>query len=302
MNETITLNVTEEEANERMDKYITARVEGASRSEVQRWIEEGGITCNQTPTKANVKVAAGDVISVTPPEQDDAIHPEVMQLDAVFEDEDVIVINKPRGMVVHPAPGHTSGTLVNGLLAHTDELSDLNGSLYRPGIVHRIDKDTSGLLVVAKNNQAHEILAEQFKDKTASRRYQAIVHGEIAHERGTIEAPIGRDTTDRQRMAVTDVNSKEAVTYFQVLERFKNYSLVECQLETGRTHQIRVHFEYINHPVAGDPKYGPKKTLPLSGQALHAFELSFEHPSTGVLETFQAAVPKDMEEMIEKLR
>jgi 23S rRNA pseudouridine1911/1915/1917 synthase len=238
-------------------------------------------------------------ITIPDPELLDVI-PEEMDLDIYFEDKDVLVVNKPSGMVVHPAPGHLTGTLVNGLMTHCKDLSGINGVL-RPGIVHRIDKDTSGLLMVAKNDMAHEKLVNQLVEKSVTRKYRAIVHGVIPHDFGTIDAPLGRDTKDRQSMTVVD-NGKHAVTHFHVIERFKDFTFVECQLETGRTHQIRVHMKYIGYPLAGDPKYGPKKTLDINGQALHAGILGFNHPRTNEYLEFEAPLPKEFEELVEQLR
>ncbi|NQF14033.1 MULTISPECIES: RluA family pseudouridine synthase [Brevibacillus] len=290
------------DANERIDKFITLQNEDWSRSQVQAWVKEGRVTVNGEPIKNNYKLQAEDEVTLrVPPPKEMAIQPEEMSLDIVYEDSDVVVVNKPRGLVVHPAPGHYSGTLVNGLLAHCKDLSGINGVL-RPGIVHRIDKDTSGLLMVAKNDKAHMGLAEQLKAHTVNRKYVALVHGVIPHEMGTIEAPIGRDPKNRQQMAVVFENSKPAVTHFIVLERFKEYTLVELKLETGRTHQIRVHMKYIDYPLAGDPKYGPKNTLELDGQALHAKTLGFIHPRTGEQLEFEAPMPKEMLDVIEVLR
>ncbi|BAH44757.1 MULTISPECIES: RluA family pseudouridine synthase [Brevibacillus] len=288
--------------NERIDKFITLQNEDWSRSQVQAWVKEGRVTVNGEPIKNNYKLQAEDEVTLrVPPPKEMAIQPEEMSLDIVYEDSDVVVVNKPRGLVVHPAPGHYSGTLVNGLLAHCKDLSGINGVL-RPGIVHRIDKDTSGLLMVAKNDKAHMGLAEQLKAHTVNRKYVALVHGVIPHEMGTIEAPIGRDPKNRQQMAVVFENSKPAVTHFIVLERFKEYTMVELKLETGRTHQIRVHMKYIDYPLAGDPKYGPKNTLELDGQALHAKTLGFIHPRTGEQLEFEAPMPKEMLDVIEVLR
>lgn len=287
---------------ERIDKFITAQNEEWSRSQVQAWVKEGRITVNGEPCKNNYKVAADDEITLrVPPLKEMNIQPEPMDLEIVFEDEDVVVVNKQRGLVVHPAPGHYGGTLVNGLLAHCKDLSGINGVM-RPGIVHRIDKDTSGLLMVAKNDKAHVGLAEQLKNHTVNRKYVAIVHGVIPHEMGTIDAPIGRDPKNRQQMAVVFENSKPAITHFLVLERFKEYTLVELKLETGRTHQIRVHMKYIGFPLASDPKYGPKDTLEMDGQALHAKTLGFDHPRTGEHLEFEAPLPQDMQNMIAYLR
>lgn len=288
--------------NERIDKYITLQNEDWSRSQVQAWIKEGRVTVNGEPVKNNYKLQEDDEITLrVPPPKEMAIKPESMPLDIVYEDGDVVVVNKPRGLVVHPAPGHYSGTLVNGLLAHCKDLSGINGVL-RPGIVHRIDKDTSGLLMVAKNDKAHMGLAEQLKEHTVNRKYVAIVHGVIPHEMGTIDAPIGRDPKNRQQMAVVFENSKPAVTHFIVLERYKEHTLVELKLETGRTHQIRVHMKYIGYPLAGDPKYGPKNTLELDGQALHAGTLGFIHPRTGEHLEFEAPMPKDLADIIHFLK
>lgn len=290
------------DAGERIDKYISLQNEDWSRSQVQAWIKEGRVTVDGEPVKSNYKLQAEDELTLrVPPPREMAILPEPMPLDIVYEDSDVVVVNKPRGLVVHPAPGHYSGTLVNGLLAHCKDLSGINGVL-RPGVVHRIDKDTSGLLMVAKNDKAHMGLAEQLKEHSVNRTYVAIVHGVIQHEMGTIEAPIGRDPKNRQQMAVVFENSKHAVTHFIVQERFKDYTLVELKLETGRTHQIRVHMKYIEHPLAGDPKYGPKQTLEINGQALHAKTLGFVHPRTGERLEFEAPLPEDLEQTIAYLR
>lgn len=291
-----------EEENERIDKFIAQKNSDWSRTKIQQWIKDGFVTVNEKQVKSNYKLEAGDKVVLNVPEAEPLeIVPENIPLEVIYEDEDVLVINKPRGMVVHPAPGHTTGTLVNALMYHCEQLSQYGG-LERAGIVHRLDKDTSGLLVVAKNDVAHKKLAEQFKEKTAGRIYYAIVHGNIPHDHGTIDAPIGRDPLDRQKMTVTDKNAKEAVTHFTVLERFKDYTYVLCQLETGRTHQIRVHMKYIGHPVAGDKIYGPKITLPIDGQALHAGKLSFCHPKTNEKLTFQSEIPEDMEALLRELR
>ncbi|QQE75954.1 RluA family pseudouridine synthase [Brevibacillus composti] len=290
------------DAKERIDKFITEQNEDWSRSQVQAWIKEERVLVNGEPVKSNYKLAADDEVTLrVPPPKELAIAAEPMPLDIVYEDSDVVVVNKPRGLVVHPAPGHYTGTLVNGLLAHCKDLSGINGVL-RPGIVHRIDKDTSGLLMVAKNDKAHLSLASQLKAHTVNRKYVAIVHGVIPHEMGTIDAPIGRDPKNRQQMAVVFENSKPAVTHFIVLERFKEYTLVELKLETGRTHQIRVHMKYIGYPLAGDPKYGPKNTLELDGQALHAQTLGFDHPRTGERLEFEAPLPPEMVAVIEYLK
>lgn len=285
----------------RIDKVVSELYTDASRSQLQTWIKEGDLLVNGKAVKTNYKVKAGDVITITPPEKKElTLEPQNIPLDIIYEDADVVVVNKPQGMVVHPSPGHEDGTLVNALLYHIQDLSSIN-DIVRPGIVHRIDKDTSGLLMIAKNDAAHEALAKQLADKSSYRRYIAIVHGDISHERGKIEAPIGRDPHDRKKQAVVP-NGKDAVTHFQVLERFGNYTLVECQLETGRTHQIRVHMAYIGHPVAGDPIYGPRKTLKGQGQFLHAKALGFEHPTTKEWLQFEVEPPQIFKETLASLR
>lgn len=293
--------ILEQQKGDRIDKVISTLDEEWSRTQVQQWIKEGNVLVNGQKIKTNYKCSMNDEIEITIPDPEllDVI-PEDMDLDIYFEDKDVLVVNKPSGMVVHPAPGHLTGTLVNGLMAHCKDLSGINGIL-RPGIVHRIDKDTSGLLMVAKNDMAHEKLVNQLVEKTVTRKYRAIVHGVIPHDFGTIDAPLGRDTKDRQSMTVVD-NGKHAVTHFHVIERFKDFTFVECQLETGRTHQIRVHMKYIGYPLAGDPKYGPKKTLDINGQALHAGILGFNHPRTNEYLEFEAPLPKEFEELVEQLR
>nr|WP_233531929.1 RluA family pseudouridine synthase [Paenibacillus alkalitolerans] len=291
--------------NERIDKMLTEYVpDDVSRSQLQDWIRDGLVTVNGSAVKPNYKLSAGDEIVVRIPEPEVAeIVPEPIPLDIVYEDSDLIVVNKPRGMVVHPAAGHPGGTLVNALMYHCRDLSGINGQL-RPGIVHRIDKDTSGLLMAAKNDLAHAGLAEQLKEHTVTRKYIAVVHGELAHDQGTIDAPIGRDPNDRKLFTVTDRGAKHAVTHFVVLERFADYSLLELMLETGRTHQIRVHMKYIGHPLAGDPVYGRAKgrTMRVGGQALHAAVLGFTHPRSGERLTFEAPIPGEMQEFIEELR
>lgn len=300
--EHIEVKIDQENQSVRIDKALASIEPDWSRSQVQNWVKDGMIKVNGNNVKTNYKCSEGDIVSITIPEPTALdVEPEEMNLDIVFEDPDVLVVNKPRGMVVHPAPGNYSGTLVNGLMAHCTDLSGINGVM-RPGIVHRIDKDTTGLLMVAKNDKAHESLVSQLKAKTTKRKYVAIVHGVMPHDRGTIDAPIGRDKSDRQRMTVTDENSRDAVTHFNVLERFDGYTLVECQLETGRTHQIRVHLKYIGFPLAGDPKYGPKKTLDIDGQALHAKLLGFEHPRTEEYMEFETPIPEDMQKLIDTLR
>ncbi|MDQ0206426.1 RluA family pseudouridine synthase [Alkalicoccobacillus murimartini] len=294
--------VDEQQVKTRIDKLLTDLMEDISRSQIQLWIKDGHVQLNNEPVRSNYKVEEADHIILTIPEavELEAVAEDI-PLDVVYEDDDVIVINKVRGMVVHPAPGHPNGTLVNALLHHCPNLPGINGVI-RPGIVHRIDKDTSGLIMVAKTDLAHESLVSQLKAKTTKRLYQTIVHGVIPHEHGTVEAPIGRDKRDRQSMAVTDQNGRDAVTHFTVIETFANYSYINCQLETGRTHQIRVHMKYIGHPVAGDPKYGPKKTLDIKGQALHASMLGFTHPRSGEELLFEAPMPEDMSILLKKLQ
>ncbi len=283
----------------RIDKELAHHLTTVSRSQLQKWIEDGNVTVNGEPVKPKYKLAVGDKVVVQPekPQKID-LEPENIPLDIVYEDDDVIVVNKPQGMVVHPAPGHPNHTLVNALLYHSP-LSTINGE-FRPGIVHRIDKDTSGLLMIAKNDLAHRSLAAQLKAKTNEREYVALVHGVIKEERGTIDAPLGRSKKDRKKQAVVE-DGRHAVTHFKVLERFQHYTLVSCRLETGRTHQIRVHMKYIGHPLAGDPLYGPRKTLPSNGQYLHARLLGFKHPRTGKQMTFTSPLPEYFQKMIDHL-
>lgn len=294
--------IEKQDENIRIDKYLSEREEELSRSRIQSLIDEELIFVNGKKTKSNYKLKNEDIIDILESEDKELeAKPEKMDLNIVYEDNDVIVLNKPKGIVVHPAPGSTSGTLVNGLLYHCKDLSGINGVL-RPGIVHRIDKDTTGLLIVAKNDKAHISLSEQLQSKSVSRKYYALVHGVIEHEFGTIDAPIGRDVKDRQKMAVTSTNSKNAITHFKVIERFKDYTLVECKLETGRTHQIRVHMQYINHPVVGDEKYSYKKTMKVNGQLLHAHEITFVHPTTNERVTLHAPLPSLFEDVLKELR
>ncbi len=256
---------------------------------------------NGTKVKNKYTMQEGDVIEWSIPEPEEMkIEAENIPLEIIYEDADIAVVNKPRGMVVHPSNGHQTGTMVHALLYHLKDLSGINGTM-RPGIVHRIDKDTSGLLVVAKHDKAHQKLTDMLKEHDIERKYRAIVHGVIDHEFGTIEAPIGRDKNDRQKMAVVE-NGKPAVTHFEVLERFEEFTYLECKLETGRTHQIRVHMQYIGYPLAGDPKYGPRRTLDIDGQALHAAVLGFNHPITGEWMHFEAPVPAVFQEELDKLK
>lgn len=285
--------------NGRLDKVCSEIFSDYSRSQIKQLLDGGNITVNGKTEKAKYKVKSGDVIRLEEPETKTLeLRPENIPLDIVYEDDDVIVINKPQGMVVHPAPGHDEHTLVNALLYHCP-LSTINGT-FRPGIVHRIDKGTSGLLMVAKNDKAHRSLAKQLKDKTNIREYVALVHGRIAEDEGTINAPIGRSLKDRKKQAVVK-DGRNAVTHFEVLKRYRDYTFVKCILETGRTHQIRVHMKYIGHPLVGDPLYGPKKTIKGNGQFLHAGKLGFVHPTTGKLLIFEAPLPKIFQECLEKL-
>ena len=290
------IKVNEEDKGLRIDSFL-ANNSDLSRSQIQKLIEEGRVLVNNETTVSRYKVNPGDFITAEYLEQTPTdIKPKDIALDIVYEDEDLIVINKPKGLVVHPAAGNYDNTLVNALLYHCKELSDING-YYRPGIVHRIDKDTSGLLVCAKNNAAHAALSAQLQDKTCFRKYYAIVNGIIDNNEGIINAPIGRSSKDRQKMEVTDKNSKEAITEFKVLQRLSSTCLVECELKTGRTHQIRVHMAFIKHPVLNDPKYS-KKTIDETGQYLHAYYLSFIHPKTNERMEFVTDMPVYMKNYI----
>ncbi|WP_313167315.1 RluA family pseudouridine synthase [Streptococcus parasuis] len=294
------MKVKVETGGVRLDKALSELTE-LSRSVANDQIKAGQVLVNGQVKKAKYTVQEGDIITYQVPEIVEIDYvAEDIPLDIVYQDEDVAVVNKPQGMVVHPSAGHTSGTLVNALLYHVKDLSGINGVL-RPGIVHRIDKDTSGLLMIAKNDEAHTKLAAELKDKKSLRKYWAIVHGNLPNDRGVIEAPIGRSEKDRKKQAVT-AKGKKAVTRFQVLERFDDYSLVELTLETGRTHQIRVHMAYIGHPVAGDEVYGPRKTLKGNGQFLHARTLGFTHPRTGEVVAFTAEAPAIFQDTLEHLR
>jgi len=301
----ISIKATDEHRGVRIDKFVPEQLDDASisRTQVQQWIKDGHVTVNGKVSKSNYKLSIGDEVVIHIPSAEELeIAAENIPLDVIYEDSDVIVVNKPRGMVVHPAPGHSSGTLVNALMYHCNDLSGINGVM-RPGIVHRIDRDTTGLIMVAKNDLAHLSLAEQLKEHSVTRRYTALVHGNLPHDEGTIDAPIGRDTADRKLFTVTDHNAKRAVTHFKVVERIGNdFTLVELQLETGRTHQIRVHMKYIGYPLAGDPVYGRNKTVALNGQALHAGVLGFDHPRTGERLQFEVPIPEDMNDILISLR
>jgi 23S rRNA pseudouridine1911/1915/1917 synthase len=290
-----------EDAKTRIDQYLTAKLP-YSRSRIQNLIDQGYILLNDEETKSNTKVKVGDEIVVDVPEAESIeLKPVDLNLEIVYEDSDIIVVNKPKGMIVHPGAGTKEPTLVEGLLYHCKDLSGINGAL-RPGIVHRIDKDTSGLLVAAKNDLAHQSLSQQLSSKTMHRSYLGVVHGVIEPDVATIDAPIGRDTRDRQKMMVTDVNARNAITHFRVLERFKDFTYVEFELETGRTHQIRVHMQYIKHPMMGDPKYANRNTPDTQGQMLHAYKLTLVHPKTQETMTFTCDVPEIFKTTLEELQ
>ena len=288
----------------RLDKYLAEQFPEQTRSYLQKLIKEGQVLVNGKTVKSGYQLSKGDEVSVTIPEPKELdVEPQKMDLDIVYEDEDVILINKPKGMVVHPAPGHTTDTLVNGLLYHCkDNLSGING-VARPGIVHRIDRDTTGILIVCKNDMSHNSIAAQLKEHSINRRYRALVHGNLKEDTGTVEGPIGRHPVDRKKKAINERNGKPAVTHYTVLERFGNYTLIECKLETGRTHQIRVHMTSIGHPLVGDEVYGPAKCpFKLQGQCLHAMVLGFVHPRTGEYMEFSADLPEYFEDLLKKLR
>jgi 23S rRNA pseudouridine1911/1915/1917 synthase len=303
MNE-LFFTVAQDEAGLRLDKYLADCIPGLSRSAVAKLIDDGKVKTGEKIAVKSAKTTAGDTICVMLDEpQEVDIAAEDIPLDIVYEDEDLLVVNKPKGMVVHPAPGNYTGTLVNALMHHCgDQLSGINGEL-RPGIVHRIDKDTSGLLVVAKSNIAHNGLAEQIRDHSFTREYLAVAYGNIKEDERTVDAPIGRHKIDRKRMCVTTLNSKPAVTHITVLERYSGFTYIRCRLETGRTHQIRVHLAHIGHPIAGDPVYGPAKVITaLQGQCLHAYRLGFVHPVSGEYLEFTANVPQVFADFLLKLR
>jgi len=300
MNDILLISDTE---NERIDSYISNQVENMSRNSVQKLIIEGNIKVNNKPVKANYKLKKNDEIKVVLPEPEVLdIIPENIKMEIVYEDDDLAIINKSQGVVVHPAPGHSSGTLVNGLMYHLKNLSSINGVL-RPGIVHRLDKNTSGLMIVAKNDKSHNYLAERLKEHSIYRIYYALAEGNVKEDQGIINAPLGRSDKDRKKRAVTSKNSKEAITNFWVLKRFENFTLVKLKLETGRTHQIRVHLKYIGHPVVGDDVYGSKiNKFGLSGQLLHSKTLGFIHPSTKVYMEFDTELPSYFTDVLNKLK
>lgn len=296
-----TVTAEAEDAGTRADVFLAAKL-GVSRSNMQKLLEDGRVKRGEKIIKANYKVRAGEmfVVDIPEPEPIEAVS-ENIPLDIIYEDDDVVVLNKARGMVVHPAPGNYTGTLVNALLYHCSNLSGINSAI-RPGIVHRLDKDTSGIMIVAKNDAAHISLSQQIQSKTAVRTYLAVVRGNIKTDSGTIETQIARDKNDRKKMAVVKEGGRDAITDYEVLERFGKYTLVRCKLRTGRTHQIRVHMEYLGYPLVGDPKYSPMKTpFGIKGQALHSHTLEFTHPRTGECMKFEAPLPEDMHKIITRL-
>ena len=293
--------VVKENNQVRLDKYLMD-IQDISRSKIQKMIDNGYILVNDKSVKASYVVKENDIIDIMDYEEDIDIIPQNIPLDIVYEDEYLLVVNKPSGMVVHPAPGNYKDTLVNALMYHCNKLSSVNGSI-RPGIVHRIDADTSGLLLVAKNDMVHNDLARQISDKSVVRKYICLVHGVILEDSATVDAPIGRDINNRKKMCVTGDNSKEAITHIKVLERYRDATLIECMLETGRTHQIRVHMSYINHPVVNDPVYGYNKLDDKDfGQMLHAMEIGFVHPITHEFMDFKVDPPKKFYEILEKYK
>ncbi len=301
--ELIRLKASEESKNQRLDAFLASSLDGLTRSQATRLIESGEVAVNGRAVSKSYKLAGGEDIAVTLPEPEpvEAV-PQDIPLDVVYEDADVIVVNKPSGMVVHPAPGHPDGTLVNALLYHcAGTLSGIGGAL-RPGIVHRIDRDTSGLIIAAKNDAAHQYLSAQLADHTLARTYECIVVGALREDRGTVNAPIARHPTDRKRMAVV-AGGREAVTHWEVIARYPGYTHVRCRLETGRTHQIRVHMAYIGHPILGDTVYGAKKEVPgLTGQCLHAVGLRFLHPRTHEVVELSCPLPDEFTRMLQKIR
>lgn len=303
MNEVV-FEITPEMEGERIDKCISNYVETLSRSYIQKIIKEGKAYINDAPVKSNYKVRVDDKVQFTIPDcEEPDIPPQDIPLDIIYEDKDVLIVNKPKNMVVHPAPGHYEGTLVNAIMYHChNDLSGINGVL-RPGIVHRIDKDTTGSLIICKNDEAHRKIAEQLKEHSITRKYRAIVYGRISNDEGVVDAPIGRHPTDRKKMAINERNGKLAITHYKVLERFEKYTYIECQLETGRTHQIRVHMTSIGHPLLGDEVYGNAKCpFKLEGQTLHAMTIGFIHPSTNQYVEYEAPLPEYFERLLQILR
>ncbi len=298
------IHLIAEHSGERIDRFLSGNLEALSRSYIQKLLKESRILVNNNTVKANYKILKGDQIDIQIPEPEILdIRPENIPLDILYEDDDILIVNKPKGMVVHPSPGHYNHTLVNAVLYHCgDRLSGINGVL-RPGIVHRIDMDTTGSLLICKNDHAHQILAEQLKDHSITRKYQAVVYGNLKADSGTVDAPIGRHPIDRKKMSTKSLHGKRAVTHFTVLERFGNYTYIECTLETGRTHQIRVHMASVGHPILGDTVYGPARCpFRLQGQTLHAKTLGFVHPSTGEYMEFDAPLPEYFSALLDKLR
>ena len=304
MIDTQILTVEDEYASQRIDKYLSEKMENISRSAAQKLIDDGNVRVNFIIVTKNYKVKAGDRVVVTVPEPKNLeAKPENIPLDVRYEDSDLLVVNKPKGTVVHPAAGNFDGTLVNALLYHCKGSLSGIGGVVRPGIVHRIDKDTSGLLIVAKNDMAHVSLAEQIKAHSFTRQYQSVVYGRFKAEEGVIDAPIGRHPTDRKKMTVTTKNSKNAVTHYKVIEEFKEFSHLALKLETGRTHQIRVHMSYMGHPVAGDPVYGPKKVIEyLGGQCLHAGLIGFRHPRTREYIEIESELPSYFTDFLRRIK
>lgn len=301
--EIYTFTPDDEQKNVRIDKFLSEQLPDQSRSYLQKLLKEGNVTVNEKPVKANYKVQLSDTVRLELPEPENLdILPEDIPLDILYEDEDVLIINKPKGMVVHPSVGHYTHTVVNAVMFHCkDHLSGINGVM-RPGIVHRIDMDTTGAIVICKNDMSHQSLADQLKEHSITRKYRALVHGNLKEDEGMVEGPIGRHPTDRKKMAINHKNGKPAVTHYKVLERFGSYTFIECQLETGRTHQIRVHMASIKHPLLGDDVYGPKKSkYTLEGQCLHAKVLGFVHPRTGEYMEFEVPLPEYFEKLLNKL-
>lgn len=298
------MTLTVEQGGERIDRFLSEEIADLSRSYIQKLLKEGSISVNGNAVKANYRVNEGDEIRVEIPEPEAPdILPEDIPLDILYEDDDILVVNKPKGMVVHPAPGHYSHTLVNAVLFHCgSRLSGINGVL-RPGIVHRIDMDTTGSLLICKNDRAHQILADELKEHSITRRYHAIVHGNLKEDTGTVNAPIGRHPVDRKKMSTKSPSGRHAVTHYRVLERVGDFTYIECELETGRTHQIRVHMSSIGHPILGDAVYGPARCpFRLQGQTLHAKILGIRHPSTGEYMEFDAPLPEYFSELLDRLR